>query len=57
MDSYLGLQLHHVSFYFQVGFIQFFDFMIQVLHVIVVVDSCLKIGNTRMKIKLNLLLQ
>lgn len=39
VNTYLGLELHHVCFYFHVGFVQFFYFMIQMLNIIFVFNT------------------
>lgn len=39
VDIYLGLKLHHVCFYFHVGFIQFLNLMIQMLNVFFVFNT------------------
>lgn len=47
-SAYLSLQLHHVRFYFQVGFIQFLNLIIQVLHVLIIFNTCsAESGDTR----------
>lgn len=44
--AYLSLKFHHVSFNFQIGFIQFFYFLIQVSYFFITLNTCIQLKIT-----------